>query len=301
MSFVQATEPPREDAATIDWESISDMANLMFLVYEYMGDWGVESFTNMLATLEATKADEVSEREMTMLRGLQAKYPRAEVLDYFTNSAGLQCVVGRNPKKKHVTVVFRGTDSFMDCLYDLFVVKKSLGGGVKVHRGFYNQLFYNGVFDKLKALLAAQLESNPGWGVYISGHSLGASLATLSAYLLGQAFPAVRFDVFAFASPKCGNARFKQAFHALANVRMFRICYGRDCVTAFPTFWYSHVGHNLWYDKDTRTWHYYDRDVKNDYYLCSYFNAFDHLGHKYLEAVKSAYGKQDCRVEFHMP
>ena len=74
------------------------MATLMFLVYEYMGDWGVESFTNMLSFLEANKAAEVSEREMAMLRGLQTKYPRAEVLEYFTNSAGLQCVVGKNRK-----------------------------------------------------------------------------------------------------------------------------------------------------------------------------------------------------------
>ena len=285
---------PSSPPVAVEWEQIYDMAVLMFMVYEYVQDWGHGLLADVVSGL---RASQVRASNMDMLRGLQAKYPAAEVLQYYTNRADLQCVVGRNPAKQHLTVVFRGTDGFWDCLYDLWVVKKGLGGGVRVHRGFYNQLFNGGIYGKLAALLREELAARPGWEVYVCGHSLGAALSTLASYLLAQEFPQTRFRVFAFASPKCGNAAFKAAYHACANVHQYRICYGRDCVTAFPTLWYSHVGHNLWYDKDARLWHYYDRAVRNDYYLCRYYNAFDHSGQNYLDACAPT----DRVVVFHLP
>jgi hypothetical protein len=294
----QLDENEDVNGCDIDWESIRDMAKLMFLVYEYVEGWGTASITNMLQSLEANNSDDVDESELELLRGLQIKYPQAEVLQYLTNSAGLQCVVGKNPSKKHITVVFRGTDSFWDCLYDLFIVKRSLGKGVRVHRGFYNQLFHDDVYEKLKTLLTTQLADNPGWDVYITGHSLGASLSTLSGFLLAQAFPTIQFQVVAFASPKCGNAAFKAAFHALPNLHQYRICYALDCMTALPTIWYNHVGDNLWYDKVTKTWHYFAKEVTNNYYLHKYYNAYDHLGHNYLTAVTN---DEKRIVKFHLP
>jgi predicted lipase len=298
-------KPQQAWPVTIDWERIHDMAKLMLLVYKYIEDWGADSFTSIISTInkDSECREELEVHELQLLTSLQKKYPKSKVLQHYTNSADLQCVVGINPKKRHITVVFGGTDSLMDCFYDLLFFKHSLENDVKVHSGFYKSLFKDDVYDKLKDLVAQQLEEHPDWSVCIAGHSLGAAVSTLSSYLLAQEFPNTQFQVFAFASPKCGNATFKKAYNGLPNVKQYRVCNGRDTVTALPTLWYSHVGDNLWYDTSAKKWHYYEKTVENNYYIYSYYNPLDHKSERYLQAVTDAHktNDNDLNIIYHMP
>ena len=123
----------------IPWEDIYDMAKLMFLIYDYMEKWRVTNFMKLDHFIE-NNHELVPERDVKLLLELQEKYPEGELLKYYTNSADLQCLVGKNPCKKRITIVFRGTDGFLDCLYDILIIKKDIGNGVRVHRGFYDQL-----------------------------------------------------------------------------------------------------------------------------------------------------------------
>jgi predicted lipase len=72
--------------------------------------------------------------------------------------------------------------------------------------------------DKCKAILtqvASFFEQHPGYRLYVTGHSLGAALATLFTV---EAVVSKDFDIptpvtcINVASPKCGNATFKKAF-----------------------------------------------------------------------------------------
>jgi predicted lipase len=283
--------PQKTKAPSVDWEIMDDMSKLMFLIYDYADAWNLQNKSiGILDTFVNEHKDLVSsDTTVSLLTGLQQKYPRGELLQYYSNSAGAQCFVGTNPRKKRLCIVFRGTDSFTDCLYDLFVIKKHLGNGIKVHRGFLNQLKSSQLYDKLLAVVREQSEAHPDWSVCITGHSLGAALATLCSYLLAKELPHVQYNVYAFASPKVGNKRFKEEYNAMPTLYNCRICYNKDCVVAFPTFWYAHVGVNLWYEKRTDTWHFYDTTINHSFYLCDYYNPFDHLSSNYMEAIHTAY------------
>jgi len=279
----------------IPWEDIYDMAKLMFLIYDYMEKWRVTDFMHLDHFIE-NNHDLVKEKDVKLLLELQEKYPEGELLKYYTNSADLQCLVGKNPTRKRLTIVFRGTDGFLDCLYDLFIIQRNIGDGVKVHRGFYNQLFNGGVYAKLKMIVEHQLQQHPDWSVHITGHSLGAALSTISSYLFAKDFPNTQFHVTTFASPKVGNYKFQQDYQSIQNLNCYRICYNRDCVTAFPTMWYHHVGHNLWFDKKKKEWHYYDQCNCKNYYLCWYYNVFDHYGINYLNAIDTIFKSRNRKI-----
>ena len=277
-------------SSTIDWEIIDDMSKLMFLIYDYTDKWKLQNKSlSILDTFITQNQNLVSDKDITLLNGLKEKYPRGELLDFYSNSSDAQCFIGTNPIKKRLCIVFRGTDSFTDCLYDLFIIKKNLGNGIKVHRGFYNQLHYDNLYQKVMDGVRKQIKQHPDWSVCITGHSLGGALSTLSSYLLAKEFPDVKFVVYAFASPKVGNKKFKSEYNSLGNLYNCRICYNKDCVTAFPTFWYEHIGHNLWYEKQSETWHFYDKSIHTNFYLCYYYNAFDHSTQNYMSIVAQTY------------
>jgi predicted lipase len=284
-------------SVNIPWENIYDMGKLMFLIYDYMEKWRVKKFSNIDHFIEKNH-DLLHDNDVKILTELKEKYSEGELLKYFTNSADLQCLVGKNPHKKRITIVFRGTDGFLDCLYDILIIKTNIGNGVKIHKGFYNQLFNGGVFNKLKILIQNQLYEHPGWDIYITGHSLGAALSTISSYLLAKEFPNTKFHVITFASPKVGNYKFQQEYQSIKNLTCYRICYNKDCVTAFPTLWYYHVGHNLWFDKNKKEWHYYNQCNCKSYFLCWYYNVFDHSGINYLKCVEDTYKSDTKKIKF---
>ena len=272
---------------TVPWNEVYDMAKLMFLIYDYVGTWGQKGITRLLANVRRNENTEATTVEI--LAGIQARYPDAEIIKYFSNRSGLQCIVGRNPAAGRITIIFRGTDSYTDVLHDLLVIKKDLGSGIKVHRGFHAQLTYNNLLIELVQLVRKETSEHPGWRVYICGHSLGGAIATLASYVLAKTFTRTSFHTFAFASPKCGNTAFKTSFESLPNVKMLRIRYGRDIVTALPTFWYSHVGPCITFKKPERRWVY--ENSARPAYIYQYYNVFDHRGKNYLEAVKEEAGR----------
>lgn len=280
----------------IPWEDTYDMAKLMYLVYGYMKKWKINNKSEFVNYFTHNTVEPLSKNDDKLLCELTEKYPRGKVLKYYTNKLDLQCVIGENPRKKRYDIVFRGTDSFYDCFWDLYICKKELHHGVSVHRGFYNQLFSDNVYNEIQEYLHELLNENPDWSVYICGHSAAGADSIIASYLLSKEFPNTVFNVFAFASPKVGNKKFKEAYNSNPNLNLLRICYNRDIITAFPTFFYYHVGNNLWYDSATDTWYYYTKLTTFSYYVYYFFNVFDHSGIRYVNALEKDYNNPDKKL-----
>jgi len=128
-------------------------------------------------------------------------------------------------------LVFRGTMTTTEWLADLKVKLVScpyLGSG-KVHEGFLRtyELFRTSVLDSLKELRRSAR-------LFISGHSLGAGLATLAAVDIVSSSLGVSPIVYTFASPRVGDGAFAMAYNALLKGKSFRIANTCDMVTLVP-------------------------------------------------------------------
>lgn len=185
------------------------------------------------ATL-AYSAPETVERtfgERTPLRQFRA----------FDTDGGTQCFVAWN--RDFAVVTFRGTeispqegpgggrdfrDIFRDIGADADIRTSVFGEGALVHRGFAEAL--DGVWDGggLRDFIGG-LDTAKVW---VTGHSLGAALATLAAAR------SERLDgVYTFGSPRVGDEGFAAAFSGLMagkGVECFRVVNHEDLVTKVP-------------------------------------------------------------------
>ena len=125
-------------------------------------------------------------------------------------------------------------------------------GGVRtgtVHEGFKSGLeqIWPALFSQVERLLAEV----PGRTLWLTGHSLGAALATLAA----QRFTPLA-SLYTFGSPMVGDAEFCKSLPGSC----YRIVHQSDVITEVPWFglkltlppsWarYLHVGHTYWMDE----------------------------------------------------
>jgi triacylglycerol lipase len=121
-----------------------------------------------------------------------------------------------------ITVLsFRGTEvtEKSDVLADLKAGKNIEACGGKVHVGF------KGEINKLWPSITAALETNPG-NVYVTGHSLGAAMATIAASRMQDRVTAL----VTFGSPRVGDKEFVKSL----TVDHYRVQNNCDDVTKVP-------------------------------------------------------------------
>jgi triacylglycerol lipase len=116
---------------------------------------------------------------------------------------------------------FRGTEvtEKSDVLADLKSGKNLEACGGKVHVGF------KGEINKLWSSISKELEANPG-NIYVTGHSLGAAMATIAASRMQDRVTAL----ITFGSPRVGNQEFVNSL----NVTHYRVQNNCDDVTKVP-------------------------------------------------------------------
>jgi len=121
-----------------------------------------------------------------------------------------------------ITVLsFRGTEvtEKSDILADLKSGKNLEACGGKVHVGF------KGEINKLWPTISKVLADNPG-NLYVTGHSLGAAMATIAASRMQDRVTAL----ITFGSPRVGNAEFVKSL----TVEHYRVQNNCDDVTKVP-------------------------------------------------------------------
>lgn len=112
------------------------------------------------------------------------------------------------------------------------------GGGGKVHKGFKKAL--DSVWSDM--LPEIQRLRDRGVPIWVTGHSLGAALATLAADRLADVQ-----GVYTYGSPRVGNQEFQKRF----SPRAFRVANGMDIVADVPPKGpYRHVGEPVWIDHE---------------------------------------------------
>ncbi|MEG3144187.1 lipase family protein [Sphingomonas sp. RT2P30] len=134
-------------------------------------------------------------------------------------------------------VAFRGTqaDDRGDLIDDAQFLPRPWPGVGRVHRGFWR------AYDSLRAPIDGWLAAQPAGPLIVTGHSLGAAMATLMAGLHPDA------ELVTFGSPRVGGRAFAHAFAGRA-VRRYVGCY--DFVTNLPPpIWFRHVAKMHYVDR----------------------------------------------------
>ena len=141
-------------------------------------------------------------------------------------------------------IVFRGTQSTGEKISNsmagkLDAVFDNLPDG-QVHRGFHR--CYASVRPAIQEFLLAH--AGPKSIIRVTGHSLGGALASLAAMDIATGgLPCRALEVFTFASPLVGGARWARHFSA-QGFAAWRIANRRDIVPKVPPtlLGYRHVG-----------------------------------------------------------
>ena len=168
----------------------------------------------------------------------------------FFDKRSTQCFVASN--REFAVVAFRGSEVWRrrgandghDLAAD-FTTNANFwlvdwAHGAKVHRGFKNAL--DEVWEDLFPYLAVL--QRRGCKIWMTGHSLGAALATLAADRFGEVQ-----GVYTFGSPRVGDRRFKEVF----SIRTYRFVNGNDIVARLPPpGFYAHVGEPRFIDYEGR-------------------------------------------------
>jgi predicted lipase len=256
-----------------------DLLRITILIYSYgdsikTTDDTIENFVSKITDASQLK---ISDMEKQLLFDVAKNIPSGKVCNFINDAkTDLQAGITINEIDKRICVVFRGSQSSKDWFYDLSVVKHNLKDDIWVHGGFYKQLYDTNVYESILQEVKLQLEKHPDFTIYITGHSLGAALATLFGYLLAHEIEN-QVSVVSFASPRIGDAKWQKSFESKDNLHHYRVTNCRDIITAFPVYNYKHVGTNIRLFQDTYSIHAdYKDDSWYDYTIARCWSVADH-------------------------
>lgn len=185
-----------------------------------------------------------ADEDFVKSRFVEAGLPEVK---FFENQS-TQCYIANNDK--FAIVAFRGSEIWKkresfdlneviaDLKTDIDIRLTDWPQGGKVHRGFTKGL------DEVWLDLLPHIRKLHGKGcrIWVTGHSLGAALATLFACRYGKVE-----GVYTFGSPRVGNKDFK----AHINVKIYRIVNNDDIVPWVPPPGaYVHVGELKFIDRN---------------------------------------------------
>jgi predicted lipase len=183
-----------------------------------------------------------------------------DVTTFFDFDTGAQGYTGYNTDTNTIVVAYRGSADIQNWIMnlDFFQIEypnSNCSGGCMVHRGFLYvyQAIQSGVMASLKNLTASYGNMEPT--ILVTGHSLGAAVAILSAADVALAYKS-DFDVlvYTYGEPRVGNPAWAlwMSTQVLPGAIQFRVTHKADPVPRIPLLQmgFLHVPHEVWYDND---------------------------------------------------
>lgn len=187
--------------------------------YSNINAWWLAEFCRLIYRQET---DEVTDATPPTRQQVLDKVNLQEV--EFFNEGNTEAALIK-PKDSAVAqfaaLVFRGTNDIKDVFLDAEFLPKPWAGRGLIHEGFGKALCL--AWDKITDSLERNVP--PDCPLFITGHSLGAALASLAASLLQ---PCATYN---FGSPRVGDDEFCAT---LSGGNVFRVVNNRDIVTTLP-------------------------------------------------------------------
>lgn len=193
--------------------------------------------------------------------------------------------VGFNINDNNIYVVYRGTSNIKNWVDNLKIAFddcpdnwNGAPSGCKVHKGWFQdeqKVFNDIVLPEVKKLQ----EKYEFYNVVVTGHSLGAALATITSIdLIANGIKNVQ--LFNFGSPRVGNKEFAE-FASNYIPTIHRMTHHKDMVVHVPLDRYLHV-QGEWYEDpvlELRECHgYQDSECSDQWYLTSISDHLLYLG-----------------------
>jgi len=207
-------------------------------------------------------------------------------VEYYDGTA-TQCYLVSNDK--YAVVAFRGSEAklregdsnighiFADWMANFNFAPEPWEQGGNVHRGFKGAL--DEVWNELEKHISYLQKKNRK--IWITGHSLGAALATLAADRYGNVQ-----GLYTYGSPRVGDRDFKEDF----NVNAYRFVNNSDIVAKVPPArMYLHVGELKYIDCDgiihdnTNRWEKWTDEIQGQFK--NIFNAIGQTRRGYTEVL----------------
>ena len=179
---------------------------------------------------------------------------------------------------------FRGTEpsKINDVMADLNLIKNAAKAGGKVHSGFQKEV------NDLWMDVLAEIEHNDQLkvrkDVYMTGHSLGAAMATIAATRYTP------YELFTFGSPRVGGPRF------IRHIKCphLRFMNNNDIVCRIPPAWlgFRHHGEMIYFNANgdqqpKPTWKDLFLGVLNSWKRFKFFDGIvDHGIPNYVKAIQ---------------
>uniref|UniRef100_A0A914WVV5 Fungal lipase-like domain-containing protein n=1 Tax=Plectus sambesii TaxID=2011161 RepID=A0A914WVV5_9BILA len=212
-----------------------------------------------------------------------------------------------NAADRAIIASFRGSSGtwqlVMEGVDSIFKAKKPFVVGGNVDEYFFTAFYaiWNaGMRDDLLTLKAA----NPDYELWVTGHSLGGSMASLCASLAIKLnmWPANKVKLVTFGQPRTGDIQYAEA-HDNIMLYGYRVVHAEDLVPHIPpkviNDWFDSPYHHrfeIWYDNNMLPGTSYQSCTRADDDTCSNtksdFSITDHL--HYFNIDVSAWGEGGC-------
>ncbi|MCJ1403638.1 hypothetical protein MMC11_006861 [Xylographa trunciseda] len=157
--------------------------------------------------------------------------------------------VAVDDKNKIIVVAFRGSDSWTNWVVNLEVIRVPTGwcDDCNVHDGYWKS--WHEIKDKIVPLVKRAVKEHPEYRIIITGHSLGAAVATIAAAEIRMIGPHyMKFtELYSYGSPRIGN-RALAAFLSTQSKLSYRITAADDPIPRMPgaILGFRHLSPEYW-------------------------------------------------------